>query len=75
MKSLASDVGVELSASPAELLQTWTREWREGAFDERLPAIAAGDGSTFLGLGTEEAFRDFVWMRRDAKETDTTCKA
>lgn len=67
--------GLDLAAG-AKTLSEWTRQWDEGAFDRRLPAMVARDGAVLLGLADEDTLRQFVWIQRaDASDVSATCSA
>lgn len=76
LRDLCSKLSIPLPSKPEAHLETqkrWQREWEEGPYNRRLPALHSRDGALSLGLATAAQLSEFVWTGVDQRNEGDSC--
>lgn len=66
------DLDVEGAAGVAA---QWQKDWEEGPFDRRLPAMRSTHGGLLLGLSSPDQLSKFLWLKSEVHNPEETCES
>lgn len=58
----------------ARVAAQWQKEWEEGPFDRRLPAMRSTHGGLLLGLSSTDQLSRFLWLKSEVHNPEETCE-